>query len=201
MTVERRTGTRLGALLVVAVCAVGFVSAAELDEVLKNYLDGVIKNKNRQLSTGWFAGFKGILDAYLGPVPGSFEWNGKSYTPRSFADEVVGLDADDYVFFTSYTHHPFYRPFVLEVPDNGNLVCYVTGDEMLDILAQNWPGGALAQPTLYQIGFHNNFSQDDFQRLIAPLDAIDAALLADDLGPAAYARISDLNEVWKVPTP
>ncbi|MCK5940484.1 MAG: aminopeptidase, partial [Planctomycetes bacterium] len=60
----------------------------ELDEVLKAYLDGVIKNKNRQLSTAWFRGFQGILDAYLGPVPSSFEWKGRNYTPRSFADEV-----------------------------------------------------------------------------------------------------------------
>ena len=90
----------------------------ELDEVLKAYLDGVIKNKNRQLSTAWFRGFQGILDAYLGSVASSFEWKGRNYTPRSFADEVVGVDPRDYVFFTSFTHHPFYQQFVLEVPDN-----------------------------------------------------------------------------------
>lgn len=90
----------------------------ELDEVLKQYLDGVIKNKNRKLSTAWFEGFKGILDAYLGEVPEEFNWNGKEYTPRTFADEVVGINPDDYYFFTSFTHHPFYEHFVLEVPDN-----------------------------------------------------------------------------------
>ena len=90
----------------------------ELDEVLKDYLDGVIKNKNHKLSTAWYAGFSGILDAYLGKVPEKFEWNGKEYTPRSLADEVVGINPDDYYFFTSYTHHPFYQTFVLEVPDN-----------------------------------------------------------------------------------
>lgn len=90
----------------------------ELDEVLKTYLDGVIKNKNRKLSTAWFKGFQGILDAYLGPVPASFEWKGRSYTPRSFADQVVGVNPADYVFFSSFTHHPFYKQFVLEVPDN-----------------------------------------------------------------------------------
>jgi len=90
----------------------------EMDEVLKDYLDGVIKNKNKQLTTAWFNGFKGILDAYLGIVPEKFNWNGKEYTPRTFADEVVGINPDDYYFFTSYTHHPFYQSFVLEVPDN-----------------------------------------------------------------------------------
>jgi bleomycin hydrolase len=90
----------------------------ELDIVLKNYLDGVIENKNRKLTTAWFEGYKGILDAYLGKIPESFEHNGKTYTARSFADEVVGINPDDYVFLTSYSHHPFYGQFVLEVPDN-----------------------------------------------------------------------------------
>lgn len=90
----------------------------ELDEVLKSYLDGVIKNKNRKLSTAWYEGFLGILDAYLGKVPEEFEWKGVKYTPRSFADKVVKINPDDYVYFTSFTHHPFYTKFALEVPDN-----------------------------------------------------------------------------------
>jgi len=105
----------------------------ELDIVLKQYLDGVIKNKNRKLSTAWFNGFKGILDAYLGSIPESFEWNGKQYSPRTFADEFVGLNPDDYYFFTSYTHHPFYQPFVLEVPDNWTWSLYwnIPMDDMM----------------------------------------------------------------------
>ena len=90
----------------------------ELDEVLKSYLDGVIKNKNKKLSTAWFPGFQGLLDAYLGAVPASFEFKGRNYTARTFADEVVGVNPADYVFFSSFTHHPFYEQFVLEVPDN-----------------------------------------------------------------------------------
>jgi len=105
----------------------------ELDEVLKQYLDGVIKNKNRNLSTAWFNGFKGILDAYLGEIPENFEYKGKEYSPRTFADEVVGLNPNDYYFFTSYTHHPFYTSFVLEVPDNWTWSLYnnVTIDDMM----------------------------------------------------------------------
>ncbi len=59
-----------------------------------------------------------MLDAYLGEVPEEFDYNGKSYTPRSFADEVVGLNPSDYVTITSFTHHPFQSHFVLEIPDN-----------------------------------------------------------------------------------
>ncbi|MDK2909272.1 MAG: bleomycin hydrolase [Bacteroidales bacterium] len=89
----------------------------ELDAVTKAYVDAIIKNPNRKLSTVWLEGFKGILDAYLGKVPEKFNYNGKEYTPRSFAD-MLGIKEDDYICLTSYTHHPFYKKFILEVPDN-----------------------------------------------------------------------------------
>jgi bleomycin hydrolase len=60
-----------------------------------------------------------ICDEYLGKVPEKFEYRGKSYTPRTYAEET-GLNPDDYVFLTSFTHHPFYTSFVLEIPDNWN---------------------------------------------------------------------------------
>lgn len=58
-------------------------------------------------------------DEFLGKVPEKFEYKGKTYTPRSYA-EATGLNTDDYVYLTSFTHHPFYKPFVLEIPDNWN---------------------------------------------------------------------------------
>ncbi|MDR1415223.1 MAG: aminopeptidase [Odoribacteraceae bacterium] len=90
----------------------------EIDAVLKGYITSVIKNGNKRLSTAWKQGFSGILDAYLGEEPDSFEYNGREYTPQSFAREVVGLNMDDYVNLTSYTHHPFYAQFAIEVADN-----------------------------------------------------------------------------------
>jgi len=90
----------------------------ELDEILKDYVDGVVKNKNRQLSTAWHNGFDGILDAYFGELPEEFEYKGKKYTPQTYAKEVTGLNPDDYVEITSYTHHPFYTKFAIEIPDN-----------------------------------------------------------------------------------
>ncbi|HPX06439.1 MAG TPA: aminopeptidase, partial [Tenuifilaceae bacterium] len=89
----------------------------ELDAVTKAYVDAVIKNPNRKLSTAWKAGFDGILDAYLGVRPTTFKYNGKEFTPKSYA-ESLELKLDDYIYITSYTHHPFYSNFVLEVPDN-----------------------------------------------------------------------------------
>ncbi|MBT3209743.1 MAG: aminopeptidase [Bacteroidetes bacterium] len=89
----------------------------EMDIVLKNYLDGVIKNKNRKLSKVWLKGFEGILSAYLGELPEKFEYNGKEYTPLSFAEEL-NINIEDYVEISSYLHHPFYESFIIEIPDN-----------------------------------------------------------------------------------
>ena len=90
----------------------------ELAAVMSGYLNAVIQNPNQRLSTAWKRGFDKVLDAYLGEAPDTFAFAGKTYTPRTFADEVVGLNPDDYVTLTSFTHHPFYSQFVLEMPDN-----------------------------------------------------------------------------------
>ncbi|WP_319273087.1 C1 family peptidase [uncultured Draconibacterium sp.] len=90
----------------------------EMDNVLKEHVDAVVKNGNRKLSTVWHEAIEGTLNSYLGELPQKFEYNGKQYTPQSFASDYVGLNMDDYVEISSYTHHPFYDKFILEVPDN-----------------------------------------------------------------------------------
>lgn len=90
---------------------------AELDDILKATMDVIVKNPQKTLTKSWRKAVSGILDAYLGEVPTEFEYQGKKYTPRSYADEL-GLNMDDYVSLTSYTHHPFYTRFNLEIPDN-----------------------------------------------------------------------------------
>ncbi len=90
----------------------------EMDRVLKEQVDAVILNRNKKLSTAWRDAIRGTLNSYLGEIPETFEFEGKEYTPKSFADEYVGLDMDDYVQISSYTHHPFYKQFIIEVPDN-----------------------------------------------------------------------------------
>lgn len=89
----------------------------ELAEVATAYVNGIVKNKNRKLSTAWKKGFDGLIDTYLGKLPETFTYQGKQYTPKSFG-ESLGLNFDDYVSLTSYTHHPFYAQFPLEIPDN-----------------------------------------------------------------------------------
>lgn len=87
----------------------------ELDKVLKGYMDGIIGA--RSVTPVWFDGFSAILDTYLGEVPETFIHEGEEYTPDTFR-EHLGLKQDDYVSLTSFTHHPFYTAFPIEVPDN-----------------------------------------------------------------------------------
>ena len=107
----------------------------ELAAVLTAYLNEIVKNPNEKLSTAWLNGYIGILDAYLGKAPETFEYNGKTYTPKSFAQEL-GLDMNDYLPVTSFSHHDFYKPFVLEVPDNWDHGLYynVPMEEMQQIV-------------------------------------------------------------------
>lgn len=89
----------------------------EMAGALTAYLNAILENPNKKLSTAWLKGFTGILDAYLGKVPEEFTYKGKKYTPKSFAKEM-GINADDFINITSYTHHPFYEAFAIEIPDN-----------------------------------------------------------------------------------
>ncbi|MDO5523544.1 MAG: C1 family peptidase [Bacteroidia bacterium] len=87
----------------------------EMDKVLAGYMKGIIGGNN--ISAVWNKGFNGVMDAYLGEKPETFTYNGKTYTPQSFRD-FLGLKQSDYVSITSFTHHPFYTQFPVEVPDN-----------------------------------------------------------------------------------
>ncbi|WP_350456098.1 C1 family peptidase [Macellibacteroides fermentans] len=89
----------------------------EMEAIAYNYVNAVVKNSNGKLSTSWKKGYDAVIDSYLGEVPEKFTYNGKEYTPQTFAKEL-GLNIDDYVSLTSYTHHPFYSEFPLEIEDN-----------------------------------------------------------------------------------
>lgn len=90
----------------------------ELEAVLKAMLDQVIKNKNGSITPSWRQAFDATLDAYLGEYPSEFEFEGKTYTPRSFVDDYMGINPDDYIQLTSFTHHPMHEEVMIQVPDN-----------------------------------------------------------------------------------
>lgn len=89
----------------------------EFFSVMEPYVLGVAKSNSSKLSSQWKVGLQGILDAYLGQCPEKFTYEGKTYTPKTFAASL-GLDWNNYVNFTSYTHHPFWTAFAVEVQDN-----------------------------------------------------------------------------------
>ncbi len=84
--------------------------------ILKRYLDELLGAP--AVPANWLDSFKNMLNEHLGKPPAEFDYNGVKYTPKSFAKDVLKFNSNDYVNITSFTHHPFYAPFILEVPDN-----------------------------------------------------------------------------------
>jgi bleomycin hydrolase len=131
---------------------------AEMDAVLKSYVEDVIQNRNRKLTPVWFEGFCSLLDTYLGEVPREFEYGGKTYSPESFA-RSLGLGMDDYVLLTSFTHHPFYQPFIIEIPDNWSWqeVYNITLDELIGTIDHSLSSG-------YTVAWAADVSEGYFSR-------------------------------------
>lgn len=121
-------------------------------------LDGFIKPlaKAKTLSSAWKQGLEGLLDTYFGKCPEKFTYKGKEYTPITFA-ESLGLNWDDYIEIGSYTHHPFYETFMIEVPDNWlhAQIYNVPLDEMMQIMDEAIMNG-------YTIGWGADVSEKGF---------------------------------------
>jgi len=130
----------------------------ELDALLDSYVETVIKNRNRKLSPAWHQGFDGILDAYLGAIPESFHKDGESYNSNSYAEEL-GLNMDDYIEITSFSHHPFHETFILEIPDNWMLAQYynVPLEELMQIMEEAILNG-------YSVAWDADVSEKGFSR-------------------------------------
>ena len=130
----------------------------ELDAVLKGYVSAVAKRPNRNLTTAWLKGFDGIVEAYFGEYPQSFEVNGASHTPESYRD-YLGINTDDYINLTSFTHHPFYKPFVIEVCDNWrwDSAYNLPMEEMMQVMYNAIENG-------YTIAWGSDVSEKGFNR-------------------------------------
>ena len=131
---------------------------SELDAVLRAYVEAVVKNPNRVLTTAWKRGFQAILDEYLGEYPKTFVVDGVEYTPESYRD-ALNFNPDDYVTLTSYTHHPFYTYFPFEVADNWRWDQFynVPINEMMEILDYALENG-------YTISWGADVSEPGFTR-------------------------------------
>ena len=148
----------------------------ELDAALAGYVRAIAQNPNKKLTTAWLNGFDGILDAYLGEVPETFTVNGTEYTPGSYRD-ALGINADDYVNLTSFTHHPFYEPFIIEVPDNWrwDSAYNLPIDELMEVMYNAIDKG-------YTIAWGSDVSEKGFTRdglAVMPVEKKTAAAGSD----------------------
>lgn len=107
----------------------------EMMSVLQSMLDAVIEKKGGLITTKWGDAFKSLLDVYLGVVPNNFNYNNEQFTPLEFAKKS-GFNPSDYVEITSYLHKPFYKKFILEIPDNWSNSFYynIPIDEVVKII-------------------------------------------------------------------
>ena len=130
----------------------------EFFSILTPYVMAIAKSTSKTLTQAWRNGFQGVLDAYLGKCPENFVYQGKTYTPKTFAASL-GLNWNDYVTFTSYTHHPFWTQFAVEVQDNWRfpLSWNVPIEEITKIIDNAIMNG-------YTVAWGGDVSEDGFTR-------------------------------------
>ena len=152
----------------------------EFFSLLEPYVAAISKSSAKKISNQWKVGLQGILDAYLGKCPEKFTYQGKEYTPKSFMASL-GINLDDYVSITSYTHHPFYSAFAVEVQDNWRfpLSYNLPMDEMMQVIDYAVENG-------YTVAWGGDVSEDGFTRQGLAY-AIDAKA-AQGLGGSDMAR-------------
>ena len=130
----------------------------EFFSILTPYVMAIAKSTSKKLTPAWRNGFQGVLDAYLGKCPENFVYQGKTYTPKTFAASL-GLNWNDYVTFTSYTHHPFWTQLAVEVQDNWRfpLSWNVPIEEITKIIDNAIMNG-------YTVAWGGDVSEDGFTR-------------------------------------
>jgi aminopeptidase C len=130
----------------------------EFFDAMTPYVNAIAKSDSKKLSNAWKKGLQGILDSYLGKCPESFNYQGKTYTPKTF-EQSLGLNLDDYVSITSYTHHPFWTEFAVEVQDNWRwpMSWNVPMDDMIRIIDNAINNG-------YTVAWGGDVSEDGFTR-------------------------------------
>jgi len=180
----------------------------ELSALTDVMVEAVAKGKLKKLQYSpdgqplWLKAVQAVHATYLGPIPEKFNYKGVEYTPKSFG-ESLGLNPDDYVSITSYTHHPFYESFVLEIQDNWRWgqSYNVPIDEMMDIFDYAIDNG-------YTIAWGSDVSEQGFRytrKGFAVLPATDgkaAAKVGSDQARWSGMSAADIaDEAAKHPTP
>lgn len=126
---------------------------------MEAYIKAVSGSNAKKLNPMWKKDVQGMLDNYFGECPKEFEYKGKKYTPQSFVKDYLQLDPNDYVSLTSYTHHPFYTQFVLEIQDNWRWATSynLPLDEFMRVMEEGVKNG-------YTFAWGADVSEDGFSR-------------------------------------
>ena len=126
---------------------------------MEAYIKAVSGSNAKKLNPMWKKDVQGMLDNYFGKCPTEFEYKGKKYTPQSFVKDYLQLDPNDYVSLTSYTHHPFYTQFVLEIQDNWRWATSynLPLDEFMRVMEEGVKNG-------YTFAWGADVSEDGFSR-------------------------------------
>ena len=170
---------------------------AELDKVASGYLNALTGLK--KLTPVWKEGLQAIYDTYLGKCPREFMYDGQLYTPKTYV-ESLGLNAEDYVSITSYTHHPFYERFALEVPDNWRMdqMYNVPIDELMQIIDNAITNG-------YTLAWGADVSEIGFTRKgigVMPQDEKGADITGSDMAKwVGMSKDEQKEKLTKKPLP
>ena len=180
----------------------------ELSAITDNIVAAIAKGKLKKLQTSpdgeplWQKAIAAVHEIYLGKVPEKFYYNGTQYTPESFG-KSLGLNPDDYVSITSYTHHPFYEQFVIEIQDNWRwgLSWNLPLDEMMEVFDYAIDNG-------YTVAWGADVSEPGFRytrKGFAVLPATDGAAAAkvgsDQAKWSGMSATEIADEAAKHPTP
>ncbi len=98
-----------------SLCGDTLANFKEFFPKLTEAVKAIASTKEKHPTAGWKDQVQGIIDSYVGKCPEHFMYEGTAYTPQSFA-ESLGIDWNNYISLTSFTHHPFFEPFVIEAP-------------------------------------------------------------------------------------
>ena len=126
---------------------------------MEAYIKAIATSNAKKINPIWKKDVQGMLDNYFGQCPTEFEYKGKKYTPQSFVKDYLQLDPNDYVSLTSYTHHPFYSQFVLEIQDNWRWATSynLPLDEFMRVMEESVKKG-------YTFAWGADVSEDGFSR-------------------------------------
>jgi len=165
---------------------------SEMSKMSESVLASVIKND--KLSENWVKAYTSVIDTYLGEAPTEFTYEGKKYTPKTFADQVVGVKAEDYVEISSLKEYPYYTKFTLLVPDNWSFdqVYNVKMDELVETVDNALKNG-------YTVAWAGDVSEKGFswKNGVAFVPEIDFAQMTTEQkaemfnGPKAEKKVTE----------